>query len=135
MSLGDKEKSFIGTSKWIGSYELNLCLEKLFEVASKILFVHSGSEIPTLSRQLQHHFESEGTPIMIGGGALAYTLLGIDYNEGTGEVQFLILDPHYEGPDDMKTIVGKGWCGWKGPDLFHPDAFYNFCLPQRPRIV
>jgi len=41
---------------------------------------------------------------MIGGGVLAYTLLGIDFNERTGDCAFLILDPHYTGPEDLKRI-------------------------------
>lgn len=41
---------------------------------------------------------------MVGGGVLAYTLLGVDWNEETGEVAFLILDPHYTGPEDLKKI-------------------------------
>lgn len=41
---------------------------------------------------------------MVGGGVLAYTLLGIDYNARTGEAAFLILDPHYTGADDLKRI-------------------------------
>ena len=32
----------------------------------------------------------QGTPIMIGGGVLAYTLLGIDHNELTGACSFLV---------------------------------------------
>jgi hypothetical protein len=32
---------------------------------------------------------------MMGGGALAYTLLGIDFNTDTGEIAFLILDVRY----------------------------------------
>lgn len=35
----------------------------------------------------------QGTPIMIGGGVLAYTLLGIDYNEQTGACSFLVRWP------------------------------------------
>eukprot|EP00330_Aristerostoma_sp_ATCC50986_P008715 CAMPEP_0114575624 /NCGR_PEP_ID=MMETSP0125-20121206/480_1 /TAXON_ID=485358 ORGANISM="Aristerostoma sp., Strain ATCC 50986" /NCGR_SAMPLE_ID=MMETSP0125 /ASSEMBLY_ACC=CAM_ASM_000245 /LENGTH=46 /DNA_ID= /DNA_START= /DNA_END= /DNA_ORIENTATION= len=46
---------------------------------------------------------------MIGGGVLAYTLLGIDYNETTGDIKFLILDPHYTGSDNLKPIQDKGW--------------------------
>ena len=42
---------------------------------------------------------------MMGGGQLAYTLLGVDYNELTGECAFLILDPHYTGGEDVKSIV------------------------------
>ena len=45
-----------------------------------------------------------GTPVMIGGGVLAYTLLGVDYNERTGQCAFLILDPHYTGADDLKRV-------------------------------
>jgi hypothetical protein len=30
---------------------------------------------------------------------LAYGLLGVDWNEGTGDVKFLILDPHYTGKE------------------------------------
>ena len=33
----------------------------------------------------------------VGGGVLAYTILGIDFNASTGEIEFLILDPHYTG--------------------------------------
>ena len=34
---------------------------------------------------------------MCGGGALAFTILGVAYNDSTGEARFLILDPHYIG--------------------------------------
>ena len=45
-----------------------------------------------------------GTPIMMGGGVLAYTLLGIDFNAKTGEAAFLILDPHFTSADDLQRI-------------------------------
>ena len=70
-----------------------------------------------------------------GGGALAYTLLGIDWNEATGDIRFLILDPHYTGEESAKTIVSKGWCSWKTADLFVKTSFYNLCLPQRPKHI
>ena len=93
---------------------------------------NSGSEISSRARELQQHFLTQGTPIMTGGGVLAYTLLGIDFNEGTGETKFLILDPHYTGAEDLKTIQKSGWCNWKEPSIFRSDAFYNLCLPQCP---
>jgi hypothetical protein len=31
-----------------------------------VLFVNKGSEIADKARELQYHFETEGTPIMIG---------------------------------------------------------------------
>jgi hypothetical protein len=49
----------------------------------------------TKGRELAHHFDTVGTPVMMGGGKLAYTLLGVDYNERTGDCAFLILDPHF----------------------------------------
>ena len=58
---------------------------------------------------------------MIGGGVLAHTILGVDYNSETGNIRereensifkfynirFLILDPHYIGPEDIKKIQNK----------------------------
>ena len=38
----------------------------------------------TKARELSRHFAEHGTPVMIGGNNLAHTILGIDYNEGTG---------------------------------------------------
>lgn len=76
-----------------------------------------------------------------GGGVLAYTLLGIDYNEMTGESAFLILDPHYTGGEDLKSIRSGGWCGWKravganGKEFFLANRFYNLLMPQRPNTV
>lgn len=46
---------------------------------------------------------------MIGGGVLAYTLLGIDWEEGSGRCAFLILDPHYTGGEDVRKIHAGGW--------------------------
>ena len=43
----------------------------------------------------------------IFGSALAYTLLGVDFNEETGEIAFLILDPHYTGEDSLAQIQKK----------------------------
>lgn len=42
-----------------------------------------------------------------GGGVLAHTILGVDFNEVTGDVRFLILDPHYTGAEDLKVILEK----------------------------
>lgn len=29
------------------------------------------------------------------------------------QVAYLIVDPHYTGKDELKTILSKGWVGWK----------------------
>lgn len=76
--------------------------------------------------------------VFVGGGVLAYTLLGVDVNSTTGEVLFLILDPHFVGQDlindtnNMKQIKEKGWCAWKtATAVFKNNYFYNLLLPQR----
>lgn len=86
----------------------------------------------------------QGTPIMIGGGVLAYTLLGVCLNAATGECAFLILDPHYTGADSLERVRGGGWVAWKradgkaagaGGELFVRGAFYNLLCPQRPSCI
>lgn len=42
-----------------------------------------------------------------GGGVLAHTILGVEWNEATGYVRFLILDPHYTGADDVRSVQDK----------------------------
>lgn len=75
------------------------------------------------------------TSFYSGGGVLAHTILGVDYNQSTGKLRFLILDPHYTGGEDLHIIQSKGWCGWKGLDFWDKKAYYNMCLPQVPRGV
>ncbi|XP_006276112.2 ufm1-specific protease 2 isoform X2 [Alligator mississippiensis] len=135
VDVGDKPAAFVGSRQWIGSIEVQLVLNQLLGVTSKILFVSQGSELASQGRELANHFKTEGTPVMIGGGVLAHTILGVAWNEITGNIKFLILDPHYTGAEDLTVILEKGWCGWKGPDFWSKDAYYNLCLPQRPKTI
>lgn len=141
VEIGDKDPSFIGSRDWIGAIELSFVLDKLLGVTCKVINVRSGAELPEKCRELALHFETQSTPVMIGGGVLAYTLLGVDYNDASGDCAFLILDPHYTGTDDHRKIVNGGWVGWKkavdskGKNFFLHDKFYNLLLPQRPNMV
>ncbi|XP_036326954.1 probable Ufm1-specific protease 2 [Rhagoletis pomonella] len=130
--IGDKPSNFVGSSQWIGSTEVSMCLQGFLNVDSRIQHVTSGADVATLASDLAMHFQTQGTPIMIGGGVLAHTIIGIDYCSQTGKVKFLILDPHYTGADDLQTIQAKGWCGWKGGDFWDKKSYYNLCMPQRP---
>lgn len=38
---------------------------------------------------------------------MAHTILGVAYNEDTGDAEFLILDPHYTGEENLRTILDK----------------------------
>ncbi|XP_073463503.1 ufm1-specific protease 2 [Aquarana catesbeiana] len=135
VDVGDKPAAFVGSRQWIGSIEVQLVLNQLLDITSKIMFVSQGTELASKGRELVNHFKTEGTPIMIGGGVLAHTILGVNWSESTGDIRFLILDPHYKGAEDLQTILEKGWCGWKGIDFWTPDAYYNLCLPQRPIAI
>lgn len=42
-----------------------------------------------------------------GGGVLAHTILGVAWSETTGQIRFLILDPHYTGAEDLQIITDK----------------------------
>ena len=129
VKLGDKDKKIVGSKEWIGAIEVNLVLNELLGIENQILFVSSGSEINSKGRELLYHFQHNGTPVMVGGGVYAYTILGVDYDKVKGECKFLILDPHFVGEDDVKNIINKGWCNWKGVDIFKKENFYNLCLP------
>jgi hypothetical protein len=80
----------------------------------QMVTVNQGADIPSKARELAQHFVTQGTPVMIGGGVLAYTLLGVAFNEDTGEAAFLILDPHYTGGEsgclirDYEGQMGEG---------------------------
>lgn len=132
VDIGDKPPSFINSKKWIGSMEVSYCLDHLIGIGSKIISVNSGAELSNKARELINHFRLQGTPIMIGGGVLAHTILGVHTNFQTGAVKFLVLDPHYTGTEDIAIIQGKGWCGWKDVTFWDTTAYYNLCCPQRP---
>ncbi|XP_059153140.1 ufm1-specific protease 2-like [Physella acuta] len=133
--VGDKEQKFVGSRQWIGSFEVSYVLDHLLGVTSKFINVNAGSELSSTGQQLANHFKTQGTPVMIGGGVLAHTILGVAYDEMTGDISFLILDPHYTGGEDIKIIQDKGWCGWKDMNFWNQTAHYNLCLPQLPVLI
>jgi len=135
VDIGDKPSNFVSSKQWIGSTEVNFVLNTLLNVTSKILYVSSGEEMGTKGPELINHFKTCGSPVMIGGGVLAHTILGVAYNNVTGIIKFLILDPHYTGSEDLEVIQKKGWCGWKGADFWDKAAYYNMCLPQVPECI
>lgn len=135
VDIGDKEAKFIGSKQWIGSTEVGFVLETACGVQSRFVSVSQGSDLSSKARELMVHFSTQGTPVMIGGGVYAHTILGVAWDEGSGDCAWLILDPHYTGAEDIKTIHAKGWCGWKGPAFWNQTAFYNMCLPQRPNQI
>lgn len=135
VKLGDKPAKFVGSTDWIGSTEVGFFLESYLDVTSRFISVSSGDELCDKGRELVHHFNTQGTPVMIGGGVLAHTILGVAWNPESGDINYLILDPHFTGHEDLALIQKQGWCGWKGPSFWNSKAYYNLCLPQRPAVV
>jgi len=133
IDIGDKEGKFLNSKQWIGSMEVGFVLETRCNIQSRYISVSSGADMASKAENLKEHFKTEGTPIMIGGGVYAHTILGVAYDEPAEKCSWLILDPHYTGAEDLKTIISKGWCGWKGPNFWNKTAFYNMCLPMRPK--
>jgi hypothetical protein len=66
VDIGDREAHFVGSRQWIGSLELSYCLSQLLNVESRIINTTSGDEVAENARQIMKHFETNGTPIMIG---------------------------------------------------------------------
>ena len=139
---GQPRDELLGKKMWIGSLELSLFLEHAIGVECRTASYPSADAIAADGRRIAHHFETQGTPVMIGGGELAFTLLGVHFDPQSGDIRYLIMDPHYTGADDLSQIQPK-WVGWKSADspthmgtpLFTNDKFYNFCFPQRQKQI
>lgn len=66
VDIGDKSSNFIGSKQWIGSTEVGFVLETLLGIAVKVLCASSGEEMSSLASSLAYHFQTQGTPVMIG---------------------------------------------------------------------
>ncbi|KAK2964845.1 putative Ufm1-specific protease 2 [Blattamonas nauphoetae] len=136
IEMGDKPEKFKEErSPWIGSIEVSFVLENWGDIESKIINMQSGSEFDSHFSELFDHFRTQGTPIMIGGGVLAYTLLGIRQvitkQSPTPTIEYLILDPHFKGGERITDIINEKWVWWHPASIFRTDCHYNMCLPQR----
>ncbi|KAM7536704.1 hypothetical protein Aperf_G00000087782 [Anoplocephala perfoliata] len=131
--VGDKPAKFVGSRQWIGSLEVSFCISELCGVQCRLIPVARGREFTsTAATALADHFASGGGPVMVGGGELAHTIVGVATSV-SGRVRYLILDPHYTGsPSDSTTIIAKGWVGWKEEGFWKPEVPYNLCFLPPP---
>ena len=86
---------------------------------------------------------------MMGGGVLAFTVIGVYFEDpeqggSADSVRFLILDPHYCGPEHPATICREqvkleGYSaspvGWRAASSFDGKGAYNLNLPGRPDLL
>ena len=134
VDIGDKKPSTVGSSEWIGSFEVSYVIDEKLKIECQIVHVASGDELNKQARGLISHFLNYGAPVMIGGDKFAYCIGGLRYNRSSGEAEYLIIDPHYPGEDSESKVLTKGWVDWKATDkIFKKGAFYNLCIPQLPK--
>ncbi|ETV81513.1 hypothetical protein, variant 1 [Aphanomyces astaci] len=133
--MGDKPPQFAGSKAWIGSVE----------VSCRTIHCASGRDLPLHASTLIEHFDTHGTPVMMGGASLAFTVVGVASSAQATDMWLLILDPHYCGPDSdvralqTKVVAMEGYkalpVGWRRASSFSASTFFNLCLPQRPVSV
>ncbi|VDL61079.1 unnamed protein product [Hymenolepis diminuta] len=133
VKVGDKPSKFIGSRQWIGSLEVSFCISELYGVQCRLIPVARGRDFTsTAAAVLVEHFSAGGGPVMVGGGELAHTIIGVAIS-GSGKTRYLILDPHYTGtPGDSCAILAKSWVGWKEEGFWKPEVPYNLCLLPPP---
>jgi len=128
VDIGDKPKEFVGSRKWIGSIEVQAVLNQYLGVTSKIMFVSQGTELAwDRGRELAMHFESQGTPVMIGKCSLLPFVskrrtVGIEncafvwlFSQGRAEVRWRSRQDASLGPN----VRNQGLLGVNLPYLQH----------------
>ncbi len=148
VSLGVESSSFVGSKKWIGSQEVGWILDDLLGVSCSYVSCASADDIIASAGKMVDHFKNNGSPILLTGNNLALTILGIAWNKKTREaLAFLILDPHYTGPDNLNDIQNlhsqmEGYsaipCGWRIPSEMNfskQGTTYMIGFPMNPQNV
>ncbi|XP_071133747.1 ufm1-specific protease 1-like isoform X1 [Mytilus edulis] len=129
VEMGDKPKNFDGSREWIGSFEVSICIDFFFNVPCKIVHIRSGIELEDHLVALESHFNTFGSPIMMGGDTdnSSKCILGVCFKPKS----LLILDPHcYDKNPTVDHVIGGGLIKWRMMDTFLESSFYNLCLPQ-----
>ena len=114
----------IGTSRWIGPYEISPYLFELFGVISEVgneVIDPNGSNLDTIKRFWSYFDRSEGeeipSPVVIDNGIKTKNILGIrrkssgKSDEELLDSDLLLFDPHYSeniSYDDYKAFLESG---------------------------
>ena len=108
VDMGDKPSSFVNSHEWIGSQEVGYVLGSLLDIDCKYIIIDKGSEAKKYMTQLRDHFMNQATPVMIGGGVLAFTCIGISIHPTTQETKLLILvDIGLDSKRRIRTTQGR----------------------------
>lgn len=135
VDMEDKPASFKGSKDWIGSFEVHLVLDHLFDIPSKIVHVRSGNDLVDHVEDIYRHFEQKHCPLMMGGDqdASSKGIFGICSSDKEDKY-LLVVDPHYYNQkhllEDVTELHNENWVYWKNIDHFSDSSFYNICMPQ-----
>ncbi|XP_021208437.1 probable Ufm1-specific protease 1 [Bombyx mori] len=131
VDLEDKPKTFIGSRQWIGSFEVCLVIDKLFDVPCKIIHINKGDDLKTIVDALVKHFIEYSSPVMMGGDVDCSSKGIMGIHIGDHGASLLVVDPHYVGKQPRKNYLqDHGWVKWQPLHDFLSSSFYNLCLPQ-----
>ena len=135
VEMGDKPASFAGSKEWIGSVEVGLVIDQLFDVPCKILHSRSGHDLQTLFDEVFLHFQDKKCPIMMGGDLDASSKGIFGACQTKSSKYFLVLDPHFVSSKNTEILnnehlIEQGWAKWVQLQDFSNSSFYNLCLPQ-----
>ena len=135
VEMGDKPASFAGSKEWIGSVEVGMVIDQIFDVPCKILHSRSGHDLQSLFDEVFLHFQHKRCPIMMGGDLDASSKGIFGACQTDSSKYFLVLDPHFvanQNSENFKNehLVEQGWAKWVQLQDFCSSSFYNLCLPQ-----
>lgn len=150
MQIGDKPPRFCGSREWIGSTEVGLLVESFTGHGFRILMLGQGECLSSKVPVFAQHFREHRGPIMAGGlgTSAAQTIIGVgweedgteDDNEEGGAPCFLVLDPHYTGPDRLDAVQASGGstttgCHWVPLSWWQRGVDRYFCLPSADKAT
>jgi hypothetical protein len=123
-----------GSKEWIGCIEGGSILHTLSsgKINYKILNAFSIDELEAfLLTDVTRHFVEFGSPVMVGAGSYAYTIVGVSKED----TSVLVLDPHIPQVGTAFTAMAKGFVGWKPIREFLnfkrlKATFVNICIPS-----
>lgn len=135
VNLGDKPASFVNSKEWIGSVEISMCLDAIYDVPCRLIHILPG-EFGRHVEVLCKHFASHGGPLMMGGDSDSSSkgIAGVAIHRENKRVYLLILDPHC---DTSVKDAGELWKLNRVTLLpieeLDQQSFYNLCMPTLRR--
>lgn len=135
VEIGDKPASFVNSKEWIGSVEISMCLDAIYDVPCRLIHILPG-EFGTHVDTLCEHFARHGGPLMMGGDSdnSSKGIVGVAVHQKSKCVHLLVLDPHCD------TCVKDAGELWKlnrvtmlPIEQLDQKSFYNLCAPTLQR--